>query len=62
MGDRHENKLPGVWAPSIRGQVLLGVTALLAPLLLGLAFAQGLWHLDEALAQRERPAPTEVVD
>jgi hypothetical protein len=35
--------------------VLLGLIALFTPLLLGLVFAHGLSHLDEAMAARERP-------
>jgi hypothetical protein len=44
-----------LWAPTPARQVLLGLIALFTPLLLGLVFAHGLSHLDEAMAARERP-------
>jgi hypothetical protein len=42
--------------------VLLGLTALFVPLILGLAFAQGLSSLDEVLAQRDRSDASSRVD
>ena len=51
-----------LWAHPVARQALLGFTALLLPLFLGLLLAQGLWHLDDALAQRERGVPGAVVD
>ena len=51
-----------LWAHPVARQALLGFTALLLPLLLGLLLARGLWHLDEALAERERGTPAAVVD